>query len=178
VFVAPAISAGRGVGIAAVSADNIWAIIGGGAEQWNGTSWSQIANPKGVQELEGVTALSDGTVVAVGVGTKSGVIVSNNPPRNAAVNRTTLTSLDHGRPHELLLASGEANQTLSGHGNSPDGTPATAPLEAALLDQLFGGAGPPGYRLPSAGRTWWGHEAAADGAWDGLAKGLWLWARV
>lgn len=51
-------------GIAAVSASNIWA-IGSFSEHWNGTSWSLVNTPSGVGIL-GITALSDGTVVAVG----------------------------------------------------------------------------------------------------------------
>jgi hypothetical protein len=51
-------------GIAAVSANNIWA-VGSFTEQWNGTSWSLVNTPSGANLL-GITALSDGTVVAVG----------------------------------------------------------------------------------------------------------------
>jgi hypothetical protein len=114
-FVAPASTAGLGAGIAAVSANNIWAIIGFGAEQWNGTSWSQIANPSGVNQLNAVTALSDGTVVAVGVGTNnSAVIVSNQSiaaPAAVSAARVTTTA-------------------------SPTGTMAAA-VKAALVEQSF-----------------------------------------
>jgi hypothetical protein len=65
-------------GIAAISANDIWAVgfypvVGGTktlTEHWDGTSWSIIASPnprKLVNELVGVTALSDGTVAAVGL---------------------------------------------------------------------------------------------------------------
>jgi hypothetical protein len=53
-------------GIAAVSANDIWAVGTPGIENWNGTSWSIVTNPvpdTGI--LTGVTALSDGTVVTV-----------------------------------------------------------------------------------------------------------------
>ena len=68
-------------GIAAVSASNIYA-VGGAAdgafiEHWNGTSWSLLNTPSGVSGLNGVTALSDGTVVAVGEGANSAVILHN-----------------------------------------------------------------------------------------------------
>jgi hypothetical protein len=67
------------VGIAAISANDIWAVgsIGGFqsvTEHWDGTSWSIIASPNpgaGPDHLNGVTALGDGTVVAVGVTTNS-----------------------------------------------------------------------------------------------------------
>jgi hypothetical protein len=59
------------VGIAAISASDIWAAGAVGIENWNGTSWSIVsATPGGV----GVAALSDGTVVVV---TASGAILEN-----------------------------------------------------------------------------------------------------
>jgi hypothetical protein len=57
-------------GIAAVSANDIWAIGGSFTEHWDGTSWSLLSTPSGV-DLNGITALSDGTVVAVGDNTCS-----------------------------------------------------------------------------------------------------------
>jgi hypothetical protein len=65
-------------GITAISATNIWAVgsfnksSGGAAtliEHWDGTSWTIISSPDpgtATNSLFGVTALSDGTVVAVG----------------------------------------------------------------------------------------------------------------
>jgi hypothetical protein len=49
------------LGIAAISASDIWATGGVGIENWNGTSWSLVSSTPGV----GVAALSDGTVVVV-----------------------------------------------------------------------------------------------------------------
>jgi hypothetical protein len=43
-------------------------------EHWDGTSWSIITNPSGVFGMDGVTALSDGTVVIV---SSSGAILEN-----------------------------------------------------------------------------------------------------
>jgi hypothetical protein len=72
-------------GIAAISANDIWAVgINASNEQtitehWDGTSWSVIACPDPVAVLEdlgGVTALSDGTVVAVGYATNSSNITN------------------------------------------------------------------------------------------------------
>jgi hypothetical protein len=69
-------------GIAAIFADDIWA-VGFAVENWNGTSWRIIATPAPAgSQLDGVTALSDGTVVAVAVttnssGIASGLIVEN-----------------------------------------------------------------------------------------------------
>ena len=53
-------------GIAAVSTNDLWAVGTPGIENWNGTSWSIVTNPvPGSGTLEGVTALSDETVVTV-----------------------------------------------------------------------------------------------------------------
>src|SRR6516225_3734510 len=61
-------------GIAAISANDIWAVGGIGlpktlTEHWDGTSWSIIPSPSPAanqNQLFAVTALSDGTVAAVG----------------------------------------------------------------------------------------------------------------
>jgi hypothetical protein len=66
------------VGVAAVSANDIWSVGFIDADQtltehWDGTSWSILSSPA-VGQIEGVTALSDGTVVAV---SNQGSIVEN-----------------------------------------------------------------------------------------------------
>ena len=66
----------RFTGIAAVSANNIWAVGSGFAEQWNGSNWSLVNTPSGVSFI-GATALSNGLVVAVGVSNNSAVILQN-----------------------------------------------------------------------------------------------------
>jgi hypothetical protein len=68
--------------IAAVDANDIWAfglqLKGPFTEHWDGTSWSIVATPTGVASINGATALSSGTVVAVGHGTNnSGIILSS-----------------------------------------------------------------------------------------------------
>jgi hypothetical protein len=73
------------VGIAAISATNIWAVGTFNdptsaldlplTEHWNGASWSIVSSAKVIGEmnvLSGVTALSGGTVVAVGFATSDG----------------------------------------------------------------------------------------------------------
>jgi hypothetical protein len=72
-------------GIAAVSADDIWAVGGGDfdttgssatlIEHWDGTTWTIVSSPDpgtASNALAAVTALSDGTVVAVGDQQESG----------------------------------------------------------------------------------------------------------
>ncbi len=68
------------LGVAAVSASDVWAVGAGGpfTEHWNGTSWSLVSTPDEAGLLSGMTALSSGTVVAVGRGTNgSGIILTN-----------------------------------------------------------------------------------------------------
>jgi hypothetical protein len=135
VAVAPASTAGLGSGIAAVSANNIWAIVGG-IEQWNGTSWSQIAVPSGVNGLNAVTALSDGTVVIVGMGTNnSAVILSNNPPSSASASAAT--------PQRVASSSGSTDVPTSAVATvMTEGSQAMpTPLDTAVIDQFFAAAG-------------------------------------
>jgi hypothetical protein len=69
-------------GIAAVSASDIYAVgdaaDGAFIEHWNGKSWSLLKTPSGVSDLNGVTALSDGTVVAVGLGANGSAVILHN----------------------------------------------------------------------------------------------------
>jgi hypothetical protein len=70
-------------GIAAVAANDVWAVGGGvgvGAviEHWDGKSWSILTTPNGVSSLNGVTARSDGTVVAVGRGANNSAVILHN----------------------------------------------------------------------------------------------------
>jgi hypothetical protein len=193
-------------GIAAISANDIVAVGGGTAtslaqgtsatlaEEWNGTSWSSISSPNpgnATNGLSAVTALSDGTVVAVGfqenhLSDATPLILHNaasaakltNAPRNAATTHTTLTPRDTGRQDRLFLAGTNADRPLWPGGNGITGARATAPLEAALLDQLFAAGGKGDYPLPLARLSWWARGAAPSGVSDGLAEGLWMWDRV
>jgi hypothetical protein len=67
-------------GVAAAAANDVWAVGNGPAftEHWNGASWGLVSTPSQVSRLIGMTALSSGTVVAVGQGTNgSGIILTN-----------------------------------------------------------------------------------------------------
>jgi hypothetical protein len=75
-------------GVAAISANDIWAVgtdsSGTLTEHWDGTSWKIIRSPDPgsvTNSLVGVTALSDGTVAAVGTQvsstTQTGLILQN-----------------------------------------------------------------------------------------------------
>ena len=70
-------------GIAAVSANDIWTVggattVGPIIENWDGTNWTILATPSGIGGLNGVTARSDGIVVAVGVGTNNSAVILHN----------------------------------------------------------------------------------------------------
>ncbi len=84
-------SVGDLVAISGTSANNIYAAgyttTSAGdrvsvVEQWNGTSWSAVtsANPNGILDVTGVTAVSNGTAVMVGntAGTGSGGFIETN----------------------------------------------------------------------------------------------------
>ncbi len=70
------------VAIAAVSANDIWAVghqlLGPFTENWDGNTWSIVTTPSGVANLIGLTAFSDGAVVAVGEGTNSSAVILHN----------------------------------------------------------------------------------------------------
>ena len=70
------------VAVAAVSANDIWAVghqlLGPFTEHWDGNTWSIVTTPSGVASLIGITAISDGAVVAVGQGTNGSAVILHN----------------------------------------------------------------------------------------------------
>jgi hypothetical protein len=137
-------------GIAAISANDIWAV--GEAlnqtitEHWDGKSWSVIASPDPgkFNVLLAVTALSDGTVAAVGyqtdfAGHLSGIILQNAAPapKNA-------------------IAFAPSTRTMQ------------APLDAAAVDQIFGLIDTSEQSLSITGHKARPHQAAANGDLDFL----------
>jgi hypothetical protein len=108
-------------GIAAISANDIWAVgsfpvIGGEqtlTEHWDGTSWSITASPnpgKVANSLEGVSALGDGTVVAVGRQLSSknatGLILQNaaSAPKGATTAAVSTGTIAMARTTSAPLA--------------------------------------------------------------------------
>jgi hypothetical protein len=132
----PIVKLGTLAGVAAISAKDIWAVGSIGVhetltEHWNGRSWSVIHSPNPAQNqnfLNGVTALSDGTVAAVGhqedVNTDQPLILMNSGSaptagtETAAPGATMITPLDAAAVDQLFAAAIVANQplSLSGHG--------------------------------------------------------------
>jgi hypothetical protein len=128
-------------GIAAVSANDIWAVgnaAGAFTEHWDGTSWSVIATPSGVGGLNGVTALSDGTVVAVGEGTNGSAVILMNAksaPKGgsstAALSTRLPASMDAAPVDQFFAAIDKAGQSLSLVGHRPRAAaPVHGPVQA------------------------------------------------
>jgi hypothetical protein len=161
-------------GIAAISANNIWAV--GGAvgqsltEHWDGTSWSVIAspNPPRFNFLFAVAALSDGTVAAVGfnetdfTGDGSGLILQN------------AASAPHAKATAALPAPGNSTETAS----TAPATMGPAPLGAALVDQFFAAAGKADQQLSFAGNHRRPQEATDNGDLDILTGDILFLDRV
>jgi hypothetical protein len=52
--------------------------LGPFTEHWDGNTWSIVTTPSGVASLIGITAFSDGVVVAVGQGTDGSAVILHN----------------------------------------------------------------------------------------------------
>jgi hypothetical protein len=151
-------------GIAAISANDMWAVGQQDSsgispatltEHWNGTSWKIIGSPNPgnfSNGLFGVTALSDGTVAAVGF------------QQDKGFDKQPLI-LQHSWRDDQRSAQGPAAPTTA--------MPAT--LDAAVVDQLFASApAKVDQPLPLAGHGSRAHELALDGDLDLLPEGMWL----
>jgi hypothetical protein len=174
-------------GIAAISANAIWAVGGIGApktltEHWDGTSWSIIPSPSPAQnqnELFGVTALSDGTVAAVGhqedVNTDQPLILQNA----ASAPRAGTRSAAQDAPGATAGPStGVLVQPLTATAPTALAPTTTMPAHSAddaRSDQFFATVARADQPLSFAGRRTLEHEAAANGALDGWSGDRSLW---
>jgi hypothetical protein len=164
-------------GIAAISANNIWAVGSNKGEtlteHWDGTSWSIITSPDPgpFNHLFAVAALSDRTVVAVGAqedafGNANGLILQNaaSAPKYAPTAAALATTMPAPLAAVPAMPSGitTASQTRT--------TP--APLDAGAVGQLFAVAGKADRSLLSAGHTSRGHEPAENEDLDGVPGGM------
>jgi hypothetical protein len=61
-------------GVAALSANDVWAVGGSLALHWNGKSWARVPVPKGTGSLNAVAATSPGDVWAVGSGSNQPLV--------------------------------------------------------------------------------------------------------
>jgi hypothetical protein len=128
-------------GITAISSNDIWAVGSNEAstltEHWDGTRWRVInsPNPGQVNSHSGVTAVSDGTVAAVGFqddssGNITPLILQDSgsaPKSNSSVavpTRTTPAPLDAARAPTAVRATATQTSTM------------WAPLDAAAVDQF------------------------------------------
>jgi hypothetical protein len=152
-------------GIAAISANDIWAVGSIGAaktltEHWDGISWSIIPSPSPAanqNELFAVTALRDGTVAAVGhqedVNMDQPLILQNAasaPPAGGSAALLTTTAAPNGL------------------------TP--APLNVELVDQFFAPPARAHQPLSLAGSaSGAAPKAANSGELNDLTEGISLW---
>jgi hypothetical protein len=166
-------------GVAPIASNDIWAVgtfqVAGGAsktltEHWDGTSWSIIPSPdpgRLSNSLSGVTALSDGTVAAVGQQVSSkvetGLILMNaaSAPKKATTASAPATS---GLPMLDAVPPTKAEATTTA-----STAPAPVPMDAASLDQFFAAIGQAGQRLLFAARRSAAHELAANDDLDVMA---------
>jgi uncharacterized protein (TIGR03118 family) len=159
------------VAIAAVNANDIWAVgdsgLGAFTEHWNGTSWGIVPTPSEVASLGGMTALSDGAVVAVGSGTNgSGIILTNaSTPKKATTAAAPATTMAALADAALVMPAGTTIAAQS--------RPTPAPLDAAAVDQLFTAAAKADQPLSFARLSRRAHKAAQTGGLDVFLRGIW-----
>jgi hypothetical protein len=168
-------------GIAAVSANDIWAVGVDNSqtltEQWDGTSLHIVnsPNPGNVSNgLVGVTALSDGTVAAVGSQTSSTtghtpLILQNAASAPKSATKASLVETTLAAPLDAALVM------LAGTTTVAQTRPTPAPLDAAPVDQFFAAVGKADQPWSLAGHRLRMHEAAVIGAGDALPGDLWWW---
>jgi hypothetical protein len=141
-------------GIAAISANDIWAVGSNEdstlTEHWDGTRWRVIPSPNLGQanSLSGVTAVSDGTVAAVGFQDDSS-----------------------GNITPLILQ----NATSAPRTPTPAAAPTTAmmsPLDAAAVDLFLAAIGPAGQPLSFSGHGARVHKVAANGVLEVLPRDI------
>jgi hypothetical protein len=161
IVASPIVSGGGLHGVAAISANDIWAVGNASVqetltEHWDGKSWSIVHSPNPAVNqnlLNGVTALSDGTVAAVGhqedINTDQPMILMNAG----------------STPKSLTTAGAPTTATL-------------APLDAAAVDQLFAAAVAAGQPLWLTGHSARAHKVAAKGARDDLPRDIGSWDRA
>jgi hypothetical protein len=173
-------------GIAAISANNIWAV--GGAvgksltEHWDGTSWSVIAspNPGPFNFLFAVTALSDGTVAAVGAETDSagnadGIIFQDPKSAPRAGTRSAAQDAPAATAEPTSVALVAPAMPAGSTAVAPTTTmPARSPGDAPV-DRFFATVATADQAMSLAGHRPGEHEAAVNGDLDGLAGDRWLW---
>ncbi len=165
-------------GIAAISANDIWAVGTVGTarspkppatltEHWDGTSWSIIRSPNPgdfANRLFGVTALSDGTVAAVGQQESSTTGTTPLILQNAASAPKTRSP----------TMAQTAPVTTTGTTAGVQTTTKPAPLDAVPVDQFFAAAAKADQPLSFAGHRSGAQHVGANGALDVLADDIGL----
>jgi hypothetical protein len=178
-------------GIAAISANDIWAVgaFGGTSavpseftltEHWDGTSWSIIPSPSPAanqNQLFAVTALSDGTVAAVGhqEGTNGDqpLILQNaaSAPQTASAPMTAAATAPLAASAATVGGTSGASLTL---GSTIDDQTRTLPVpsDTAAVDQFFSAVGEVDQQLWLLSYNLGTRHTAANGDLDGLPGGM------
>ncbi len=145
-------------GIAAISANDMWAVGSIGVaktitENWNGKSWSIVHSPNPAQnqnELFGVTALSDGTVAAVGhqedVNTDQPLILQNaaSAPKTKTATAATTTTM----PAALDSAPGDQFSAATAMTDQPFAIGGLQTVAASTMMQPANGMPQPASAVP------------------------------
>jgi hypothetical protein len=171
-------------GIAAVSANDIWAVGSNGTatltEHWDGSRWRVINSPNPGQSnfLSAVTALSDGTVTAVGgqfnsTTGETPLILQN---AQSTWGPRSVVGRQPGGPSAVVAASPmPAAAPGTRHRTTTAAQPTTMPLllEPAAVDQLFTAAAGADQPWPVAGHGRRAHQAAVDGELEAFPEDIW-----
>jgi hypothetical protein len=185
-------------GIAAISANDIWAVgaFGGTSavpseftltEHWDGTNWSIIPSPSPAanqNQLFAVTALSDGTVAAVGhqedSNTDQPLILQNaaSAPQTAAATAplaasaaTTGGTTGVSTPTMSAILATSPTTTPGSRIDDQTQTP-LAPLNTAAVDQFFAAESNADQRLWLASLSSRARHTTANSDLDVLPGGL------
>jgi hypothetical protein len=166
-------------GIAAISANDIWAVGTNEdatlTEHWDGTRWRVINSPSPGQSnsLSGVTALSDGTVAAVGfqfsstTGTTP-LILQNATSAHKSATTASLVETTLAAPLDT------APVMLAGTTTVAQTRPTPARLDAAPVDQFLAAVGRTDQQLWLAYYSLRPRHTAVNANWDDFSGDMWL----
>jgi hypothetical protein len=161
-------------GIAAISANDIWAVGKNEGstltEHWDGMNWKIVdaPNPGQSNSLSAVTALNDGTVAAVG-------------SQFSSATGTTPLILQNGggsAPNPATKATPLAASPMSRETSTALPTRATTILHAAVADRLFAAVSQANQPLSFAGHSSRENPMADNGERDAFGGTIWLWDRA
>jgi hypothetical protein len=167
-------------GIAAISANDIWAVGTNEnstlTEHWDGTQWRVINSPNPGSlgnGLSGVTALSDGTVAAVGSQETSSFVFtplilqnSASAPKSATPAPLVETTVAAPVDAAAVISAGTTTETQT--------RTVLPPLDATPVDRFFAAVGRTDQQLWLAYHSLRPRHMAANANWDDFSGSMWL----